>query len=140
MTTDVNMIRDALDAIEVRWGGDDNESQLDALFWGVYNNMIGWTGSPYDPSGNPYIRVLILATDCMFHTAGDARKFAPGHTWLDHDVHDNNIRCLTYDYPPVEHVRRVFQSYRIMPLFLVRVRDVPRNYYCYLKWIFGGVD
>jgi len=134
MTTDRSILVTKVNNLQATGGSDVPESQLDGLYHGLRSSHVGWSTGTHDSMGNPILRVVIMATDAVYHKAGeavakDSRKFQahPG---------DREANCLKYDYPTENMIVEAFDERQATPLFLVNGSS-QRNAYEQLRQKIG---
>ncbi|XP_042748881.1 integrin beta-7-like, partial [Lagopus leucura] len=99
---------------------DAPEGGFDAMVQvAVCQERIGW---------RPVRRLLLFASDDVFHTAGDGRlggiaRPCDGRCHLD--VHGEYSSSHLYDYPSVGHLAQVLSDADILPIFAVTAPVVP---------------
>eukprot|EP01071_Lankesteria_metandrocarpae_P009211 Lankesteria_metandrocarpae@DN5161_c0_g1_i1.p2 len=129
LTSDIPKITRALNSVKIGSGLDYPESQFDAIYRVLESDDIGWSTGTVDADGNPILRVLILATDDVWHLPGDLRKARPfnGNPYLP---------CAHFDYPSLQQVKEAFHRRGVTPLFLISHKE--KQYASLLKDIDHG--
>ncbi|MEH2081284.1 MAG: hypothetical protein V7K89_15165 [Nostoc sp.] len=108
LTNNVTTIKDKIFDFQAFGGNDGPESQLFALLFSALN-----TGSLGYRVGS--FRVVIVATDSIYHVAGDRAAVRPS------DSIGNNgdgIADAYEDYPKIEQVKTALEANNIIPIFL----------------------
>eukprot|EP01055_Gregarina_sp_Pseudo9_P000599 Gregarina_sp_Pseudo_9__598@NODE_1382_length_1647_cov_393_258706_g1288_i0_p1_GENE_NODE_1382_length_1647_cov_393_258706_g1288_i0NODE_1382_length_1647_cov_393_258706_g1288_i0_p1_ORF_typecomplete_len312_score48_32Integrin_beta/PF00362_18/3_8e41VWA/PF00092_28/0_056_NODE_1382_length_1647_cov_393_258706_g1288_i030938 len=107
----------ALKLAQVHSGNDWPESQLHAMLGAALSNDSHWSPLPLTPNGYKIHRLMVVATDSLFHQAGDSK--------LPANNADGVEDCLGEDYPSVKQVADALERSHITPLFLVSEKVAP---------------
>ena len=145
LTGDVNALQNAVNGLELRWGLDRPESQLEALLQVALRSTseLGFRDEAF--------KTVVLQTDAPFHYAGDPyRTNADGdpYTYYIQDAFGNLVGQQTLnpnngdtvfdpweEYPAIAQVRDALVDASIVPIFAV-TEDV-RHFYDDLVAQFG---
>lgn len=108
LTSNASELQTAVNGMSIRSGGDEPESQLEALFQVALRSKTSEIGFR-----NSAFKAVVLQTDATYHQAGDgaARGLTPNDG-------DTEIEA-TEDYPMVEQVRTALLDAGIVPIFAV---------------------
>ncbi|KAH0481538.1 MAG: uncharacterized protein KVP18_001523, partial [Porospora cf. gigantea A] len=66
---DVNSIGDIWSRVEISGGKDQEENQWDAIARGAVDPAVGWTTETHNANGQPVLRLSLMITDALSHTA-----------------------------------------------------------------------
>ncbi|MDF5734597.1 MULTISPECIES: hypothetical protein [unclassified Nostoc] len=118
LTNNVTTVKDKIFGFEAFGGNDGPESQLDALLYAALDSgaSLGYRVGSF--------RIVFLATDSIYHVAGDRAAVSPSNT-----IANNGDRAITpnEDYPEIEQVKTALEANNIIPIFLV-TSDVVVDY------------
>ncbi|KAM4794815.1 integrin beta-7 [Rhinophrynus dorsalis] len=114
LTSDLTLFQLRVSAENISGNLDSPEGGLDAMLQAaVCAEQIGWRN---------VTRLLVFASDDVFHTAGDG-KLAGIYLPADGHCHLNEkgeyYRSHIYDYPSVGHLAQVLSAANIQPIFAV---------------------
>ncbi len=105
LTSDATALQRAVNGMTTKYGGDEPESQLEALFQVALRSKteIGFRDSAF--------KAVVLQTDASYHKAGDGSRFG-----LVSNDGDTNIEA-NEDYPFVTQMRNALLGAGIVPIF-----------------------
>ncbi|WP_414513988.1 hypothetical protein [Nostoc sp. PCC 9305] len=116
LTNNVTTIKDKIFGFEAFGGNDGPESQLFALLFAALDNgSLGYRVGSF--------RVVIIATDSIYHVAGDRAAVSPDSIGNNGDA----IADAFEDYPQVGQVKTALEANNIIPIFLT-TSNVAANY------------
>lgn len=118
LTNNVTTVKDKIFGFEAFGGNDRRESQLDALLYTALDSggSLGYrVGS---------LRVVFLATDGIYHVAGDRAVVSPSDTIANNG---DGVVNPYEDYPKIGQVKTALEANNIIPIFLV-TSDVVADY------------
>ncbi|MEH1949817.1 MAG: hypothetical protein V7K77_23120 [Nostoc sp.] len=116
LTNNVTTIKDKIFGFEAFGGNDGPESQLFALLFAALDNgSLGFRVGSF--------RVVIIATDSIYHVAGDRAAVRADSIGNNGDA----IADAFEDYPQVEQVKTALEANNIIPIFLT-TSNVAANY------------
>ncbi|MEH2416353.1 hypothetical protein [Nostoc sp.] len=118
LTNDVTTVKDKDFGFKAFGGNDDSESQLDALLYAALDSggSLGYRVGSF--------RIVFLATDSIYHVAGDRAAVSPSDTIANNG--DSTIDP-NEDYPEIEQVKTALEANNIIPIFLA-TSDVVVDY------------
>lgn len=111
LTRYTDHVKLALEKSQIHSGKDWPESQLHAMLGASLSPDTRWSANPLTPNGYKIHRLLVVATDSLYHRAGDSD--------LPVNNQDGVENCLEEDYPSVDQVAAALDRMQITPLFLV---------------------
>ncbi|MDZ7994851.1 MAG: hypothetical protein RM022_001745 [Nostoc sp. EfeVER01] len=116
LTNNVTTIKDKIFGFEAFGGNDGPESQLFALLFAALDNgSLGFRVGSF--------RVVIIATDSIYHVAGDRAAVRSDSIGNNGDA----IADAFEDYPLVGQVKTALEANNIIPIFLT-TSNVAANY------------
>ncbi|MEH2213313.1 hypothetical protein [Nostoc sp.] len=116
LTNKVTTIKDKIFNFQAFGGNDGPESQLFALLFAALDNgSLGYRVGSF--------RVVIIATDGIYHVAGDRAAVRPDSIGNNGDA----IADAFEDYPQVGQVKTALETNNIIPIFLT-TSNVAANY------------
>ncbi|MEH2171629.1 hypothetical protein [Nostoc sp.] len=118
LTNNVTTVKEKIFDFEAFGGNDGPESQLDALLFAALDSggSLGYRVGSF--------RVAIVATDSIYHVAGDRAAVFPSDTIANNG---DGIADAFEDYPQVEQVKTALEANNIIPIFLT-TSNVAANY------------
>ncbi|MGV0105590.1 Integrin beta subunit VWA domain-containing protein [Nostoc sp. DSM 114160] len=117
LTNNVTTIKDKIFGFQAFGGNDGPESQLFALLFAALDNgSLGYRVGSF--------RVVIIATDSIYHVAGDRAAVIPSDTIANNG---DEIADAFEDYPQVGQVKTALEENNIIPIFLT-TSNVAANY------------
>ncbi|MDZ8259175.1 hypothetical protein [Nostoc sp. ChiQUE01b] len=118
LTNNVTTVKDKIFDFEAFGGNDGSESQLDALLYAALDSggSLGYRVGSF--------RVVIIATDSIYHVAGDRAAVSPSDTIANNG---DGIVDAYEDYPEIEQVKTALEANNIIPIFLT-TSDVAVDY------------
>lgn len=110
MTNNVTTVKDKIFGFEAFGGNDGPESQLDALLYTALDSggNLGYRVGSF--------RVVFLATDSVYHVAGDRAAVSPSNTIANNG---DGVIDPYEDYPEIGQVKTALEANNIIPIFLV---------------------
>ncbi|MEH1961955.1 MAG: hypothetical protein V7L05_19155 [Nostoc sp.] len=118
LTNDVTTVKDKIFGFEAFGGNDEPESQLDALLYTALDSggSLGYRVGSF--------RIVFLATDSIYHVAGDRAAVSPSDT-----IPNNGDSVIDphEDYPKIGQVKTALEANNIIPIFLT-TSDVAVDY------------
>jgi hypothetical protein len=105
LSDDPSAIQAALNSLTVAYGGDEPNSQLEALLLAAKRTEVGWSSSAR--------KVIILITKSSFHTPVQNSNLVPNNG--DGDFPNNGA---SENYPTVDQVKSALLGANIIPLFI----------------------
>ncbi|MCC5620202.1 hypothetical protein [Nostoc sp. CHAB 5715] len=118
LTNNVTTVKDKIFDFEAFGGNDSSESQLDALLYAALDSG-GSLGYRVDS-----LRVVIIATDSIYHVAGDRAAVSPSDTIVNNG---DGVIDPNEDYPEIGQVKTALEANNIIPIFLT-TSDVALDY------------
>ncbi|HYX19136.1 MAG TPA: hypothetical protein VE944_33250 [Nostoc sp.] len=118
LTNNVTIIKDKIFDLKAFGGNDGRESQLDALLYAALDSG----GSLAYRVGS--FRVVIIATDSIYHVAGDRAAVSPSDTIANNG---DGVIDPNEDYPEIGQVKTALEANNIIPIFLT-TSDVAVDY------------
>jgi len=118
LTNNVTTIKDKIFDLKAFGGNDGAESQLDALLYTALDSggSLGYRVGSF--------RVVIIATDSIYHVAGDRAAVSPSDTIANNG---DGVIDPNEDYPEIGQVKTALEANNIIPIFLT-TSDVAVNY------------
>ncbi|MEH2287649.1 hypothetical protein [Nostoc sp.] len=109
LTNNVTTIKDKIFDFQAFGGNDGPESQLDALLFAALDSggSLGYRVGSF--------RVVIIATDSIYHVAGDQAAVSPSDTIANNG---DGIADAYEDYPEIAQVKTALEANNIIPIFL----------------------
>ncbi|MEH2333150.1 hypothetical protein [Nostoc sp.] len=109
LTNNVTTVKDKIFDFEAFGGNDGPESQLDALLYAALDSSdsLGYRVGSF--------RVVIIATDSIYHVAGDRAAVSPSDTIANNG---DGIVDPDEDYPEIGQVKTALEANNIIPIFL----------------------
>ncbi len=109
LTNNVTTIKDKIFDFEAFGGNDGPESQLFALLFAALDSggSLGYRVGSF--------RVVIIATDGIYHVAGDRAAVRPSDNIANNG---DGIADTHEDYPKIEQVKTALEANNIIPIFL----------------------
>ncbi|MEH2333956.1 hypothetical protein [Nostoc sp.] len=110
LTNSVTTVKDKILGFEAFGGNDGPESQLDALLYAALDSggSLGYRVGSF--------RVVFLATDSIYHVAGDRAAVSPSNTIANNG---DGVIDPYEDYPEIGQVKTALEANNIIPIFLV---------------------
>ncbi|MEH2298899.1 MAG: hypothetical protein V7K88_07565 [Nostoc sp.] len=110
LTNNVTTVKDKIFGFEAFGGNDGPESQLDALLYAALDSggSLGYRVGSF--------RVVFLATDSIYHVAGDRAAVSPSNTIANNG---DGVIDPYEDYPEIGQVKTALEANNIIPIFLV---------------------
>ena len=110
LTNNVTTVKDKIFGFEAFGGNDGPESQLDALLYAALDSggSLGYRVGSF--------RVVFLATDSVYHVAGDQAAVSPSNTIANNG---DGVIDPYEDYPEIGQVKTALEANNIIPIFLV---------------------
>lgn len=110
LTNNVTTVKDKIFGFEAFGGNDGPESQLDALLYTALDSggSLGYRVGSF--------RVVFLATDSVYHVAGDRAAVSPSNTIANNG---DDVIDPYEDYPEIGQVKTALEANNIIPIFLV---------------------
>ncbi|MEH2445735.1 MAG: hypothetical protein V7K18_08105 [Nostoc sp.] len=109
LTNNVTTVKDKIFGFEAFGGNDEPESQLDALLYAALDSggSLGYRVGSF--------RIVFLATDSVYHVAGDQAAVSPSNT-----IANNGDAVIDpyEDYPEIGQVKTALEANNIIPIFL----------------------
>ena len=118
LTNNVTTVKDKIFGFEAFGGNDGSESQLDALLHAALDSgdSLGYRVGSF--------RVVFLATDSVYHVAGDRAAVSPSNTIANNG---DGVIDPYEDYPEIGQVKAALEANNIIPIFLT-TSDVVADY------------
>ncbi|MEH2434711.1 MAG: hypothetical protein V7K25_10750 [Nostoc sp.] len=118
LTNNVTTIKDKIFDLKAFGGNDSSESQLDALLYTALDSggSLGYRVGSF--------RVVIIATDSIYHVAGDRAAVSPSDTIPNNG---DGVIDPNEDYPEIGQVKTALEANNIIPIFLT-TSDVALDY------------
>ncbi|MDZ7955186.1 hypothetical protein [Nostoc sp. DedQUE09] len=117
LTNNVTTIKDKIFDFQAFGGNDGSESQLFALLFAALDSAsLGYRVGSF--------RVVIIATDSIYHVAGDRAAVIPSDTIANNG---DGIADAFEDYPQIGQVKTALEANNIIPIFLT-TSDVAADY------------
>ncbi|AVH73585.1 hypothetical protein [Nostoc sp. 'Lobaria pulmonaria (5183) cyanobiont'] len=118
LTNNVTTVKDKIFNFEAFGGNDGSESQLDALLYAALDSggSLGYRVGSF--------RVVIIATNSIYHVAGDRAAVSPSDTIANNG---DGIVDTYEDYPEIGQVKTALEANNIIPIFLT-TSDVAGHY------------
>ena len=109
LTNNVITVKDKIFGFEAFGGNDGPESQLDALLYAALDSggSLGYRVGSF--------RVVFLATDSVYHVAGDRAAVSPSDTIANNG---DGVIDPYEDYPEIGQVKTALEANNIIPIFL----------------------
>ncbi|MEH1815998.1 MAG: hypothetical protein V7K26_19440 [Nostoc sp.] len=109
LTNNVTTVKDKIFDFQAFGGNDGSESQLDALLFAALDSggSLGYRVGSF--------RVVIVATDSIYHVAGDRAAAIPSDTIANNG---DGIADAYEDYPEIGQVKTALEANNIIPIFL----------------------
>ncbi|MBN3888841.1 MAG: hypothetical protein HWQ43_06580 [Nostoc sp. JL31] len=109
LTNNVTTVKDKIFDFQAFGGNDGSESQLDALLFAALDSggSLGYRVGSF--------RVVIVATDSIYHVAGDRAAAIPSDTIANNG---DGIADAYEDYPQIGQVKTALEANNIIPIFL----------------------
>ena len=110
LTNNLTTVKDKIFGFEAFGGNDGPESQLDALLYAALDSggSLGYRVGSF--------RVVFLATDSVYHVAGDRAAVSPSNTIANNG---DGVIDPYEDYPEIGQVKTALEANNIIPIFLV---------------------
>ncbi|MEH1832223.1 MAG: hypothetical protein V7L29_09140 [Nostoc sp.] len=118
LTNNVTTVKDKIFGFEAFGGNDRRESQLDALLYAALDSggSLGYRVGSF--------RIVFLATDGVYHVAGDRAAVSPSDTIANNG---DGVIDPYEDYPKIRQVKTALEANNIIPIFLT-TSDVVADY------------
>ncbi|MCC5606717.1 hypothetical protein LC612_07940 [Nostoc sp. CHAB 5834] len=118
LTNNVTTVKDEIFDFAAFGGNDGAESQLDALLYAALDSggSLGYRVGSF--------RVVIIATDAVYHVAGDRAAVLPSDTIANNG---DGVIDPNEDYPEIGQVKTALEANNIIPIFLT-TSDVAVDY------------
>ncbi|MEH2177622.1 hypothetical protein [Nostoc sp.] len=109
LTNNVTTVKDKIFGFEAFGGNDAPESQLDALLFAALDSggSLSYRVSSF--------RIVIIATDSIYHVAGDRAAVSPSDTIANNG---DGITDPCEDYPEIGQVKTALEANNIIPIFI----------------------
>ncbi|MEH2313469.1 MAG: hypothetical protein V7K35_19150 [Nostoc sp.] len=109
LTNNVTTVKDKIFGFEAFGGNDEPESQLDALLYAALDSggSLGYRVGSF--------RIVFLATDSVYHVAGDRAAVSPSNTIANNG---DGVIDPYEDYPEIGQVKTALEANNIIPIFL----------------------